>query len=696
MKTIKFLFALLTAMFALAVQAQQGVDDAHRRHMEAFRHNESDLKFQEPSFSHLQAEDSELEMSQYANAESSKHTPAQRIQLSDNTLLCDSTITFKGDGSYSSKTTYTYDENGYKTSEASYYFRQGQWVGNSKKEYAHYQEGNQIIDASASYVWKDGQWVRSSLEEYIYDERENLLQESTWNWENDMWVGVLLSQYTYDERNNKTSRTHYNWSDGKWVGDRSYQEEFDERGNRTYYVTWEWENDEWVTTFMSKAIYDDQGNEIEGTTYDRYDGQLVLSSIYNSCYDGNSKVGEYTCYYWWEDNHWQEKYVHVYREYSQSVERFRWGAVWDDEQESDVEGWLLDGKDEYFYDSSDYQEITGDSTDPSFGDKYICSIHYEWSGEAWKPYYRNDCTYDDHGNKILTTKSYWESDRYGNNGKWGEPINEFKAEYVYDKNDNLICSASYRWEMKTWVGNGEKVEYAYDKNSNKTWEAHYEWNPGKNRWVGRIYKSWGQYYYHAHEYNYDDSGTLTFTVNYAWDSTNDQWIESSKTLGRKSVVSNNERGQKISEVYYTWQDDKWTEDYKYEYTYEEQGNHTLTIYYTWQDDKWTENYKYEYTYDEQGNKTLDVYYKWQDGQWVVSTKTVYYYLDELKKEYSMKVLNKVVDILVGKESVEEEEMEKVDINGDGVISIGDVARVIYFLINEEDDEDEDKDKDKKE
>lgn len=678
MKTIKFLFALLTAMFALAVQAQQGVD-VHRSDSEAFRYNEADLKFQESSFPHIQDEEQELEMPQHVGAESPKHAPTRRIQLDENTLLCDSTITFKGDGSYSSKTIYTYDENGYKISEASYYFRQGQWVGNSKKEYAHYQEGNQIIDASASYVWKDGQWVRSSLEEYIYDERENLLQESTWNWENDMWVGVRLFQYTYDERNNKTSWTSYRWSNGKWIGITSYQYTYDERDNQTSDATYHWNEEKWVGDRLYQKEFDNRGNITSYTSW-YWDGYIGGKWTPNYTYKGfiynarDNKLDSYTFYNWedynWEENRWKKKMVFTFStDWCVSVD-FYWDTEWDDEQECEVEDWYERGIIKTYYENNDCPReidekkmrdgVYGYMYGGGYGYMYERACVYKIGNPTYieGPGRKYEYKYDDHGNEILQIFSEWErSNWWGYDGTWGEPKIIAKDEYTYDKNGNITSHVDYYCSDGEYEPRG-KYEGAYDEDGNEIWYATYGWDSGENRWVVDGY---------AHEYHYDESGTLAFTVYYDWDSANGQWKDFLRFPGAKSLVINNERGQEISEVYYTWQDDKWTEDYKY-----------------------------EYTYDEQGNKTLDVYYKWQDGQWVVSTKTVYYYLDEPKKEYSMKVLNKVVDILVGKESVEEEEMEKVDINGDGVISIGDVARVIYFLINEEDDEDEDKDKDKKE
>lgn len=663
MKTFKILCALISAMFALAVQAQQEVD-VHRSDSEAFRYNEADVRFLESPFLHIQDEEQELEMPQHVGAESPKHALAQRVQLDDNTLLCDSTITFKGDGSYSSKTTYTYDENGYKTSEASYYFRQGQWVGNSKKEYAHYQEGNQIIDASASYVWKDGQWVRSSLEEGIYDERENLLQESTWNWENDMWVGWNLTQYTYDERKNKTSEMHCRWSNGKWEGSSLYQYTYDERDNQTSDAEYIWSDGKWEGYYLYQKEFDDRGNITSYTTWywDRYNGgKWVLDNTYKSfIYNArDNKLDGYTYYEGWYDNRWQKKKVFTFStDWCVSVE-YEWDTtVWDFEKECQVGDWYERERIKIYYENNDCPREMDEWAIRDGGCVHILCQ----SGHSYKignptyiegPKEKCEFKYDDHGNEILQTYSKREtSDWWGNDGTWREPEIIAKDEYTYDKNGNITSHVGYiRIGGKYYI---DKSEYTYDENGNLTWYACYSWNSSENRWVGSDY---------AYEYHYDDSGTRTWSVTYRWDSTNDQWKEYLSYGETKSVVTNNERGQEISEVYYRWQNDKWTE-----YS------------------------KYEYTYDEQGNRTLDVYYNWQDDQWVVSTNTVYYYLGQPIELYTMKDLNKVVDILVGKESVEEEEMEKEDINGDGVISIGDVARVIYFLINEEDDEDEDKDK----
>lgn len=734
MKTFKILCALLSAMFALAVQAQQEVD-VHRSDSEAFRYNEADLKFQESSFPHIQDEEQELEMPQHVGAESPKHAPTRRIQLDENTLLCDSTITYNGDGSYSSKTIYTYDENGYKTSEASYYFRQGQWVGNSKKEYAHYQEGNLIIDASASYVWKDGQWVRSSLKEGIYDERENLLKESTWNWEGDKWVGCYLEQFAYDDRNNQTLLASYKWVNNEWVGEYKTEYAYDEHNNWNLAITYEWNNKEWVRRFKKERTYDKNNQLTQEIGYELKHGQWIQWMINTNFYVHEKKMGriEVTSKNW-QNGRWLEEsagfsapdnqYVSVESMYKWEEDKMMevynsnstpWDKLLDEELEMKVDahwvgageklevtchentittityGWI---EDECWWNG--YQAVLEEGhwglrgssrkkeyTFNEYGDltsviEFVWRTGYGYEEPFWEVLekYKWENTYDDHDNLVHKEKYQWK------NSSWvADKWEEFIGEYIYDENDNLVSKATITGSF------GSKIEYTYDANGKITGQAKYDWY--NNQWVGAPTEGKWEVYYPKWEYTYDDNGNKIRYANYIW--SNGQWITYKETL-----YTYDESAHLTSSISYQRANGEMTATTKIEYAYDEFGNETSQAHYVWSNGSWVGNNMYEYDYNELGYKTLEVFYRWQDDQWVINRKTVYYYLDEPKKEYSMKVLNKVVDILVGKESVEEEEMEKVDINGDGVISIGDVARVIYFLINEEDDEDEDKDKDKKE
>lgn len=724
MKTIKFLFALLTAMFALAVQAQQGVDDAHRRHMEAFRHNESDLKFQEPSFSHLQAEDSELEMSQYANAESPKHAPTRRIQLDENNLLCDSTITFNGDGTYSYRYIYFYDITGKETGYEYSKWQDGKWVGSAKSEYVYDEHGNKIVVAYYN-AFQDNEWIGYEKYEYTYDTNRNVVLKIHYTWKDSQWYMNNKSEYAFDEHGNQILSVSYRWHDDAWVGDgNKVVETFDDKNQILQRIYYTWKNGQWVG--LNKYEYIRNTNSITTKTYIIKEDEWIESETAIKYVDTNGKVEKKweVRYENWQNGQWQEKLETTYdyiKEEETSRARYKWedGKIletwkeiltdtgewsetklekwveakwigeyskteiiysdngntrasisydwvnddywWDGEQERWVEGhWAISSKDETIFDEHNNS---------------ISIVHYKWLGreETWELLYPRtqwEYTYDDYGNILSKIEKDW-------NNKTSDWENTWKWEYTYYPNNYIASEARYIWENNQWKGSN-KSEYSYDILGKINGEARYKW--ANNQWVGADVEGKWSPVYPKWERAYDDKGNEIRYAVYEW--SNDRWVVSEETLNtydENNFISSSISYQRINgELQGTG---------KYEYIRDDFGQVRNYISYTWSNGSWIGKNMYEYEYNELGYKTLDVFYLWQDDQWVVNKKTVYYYLDEPKESYTMKDLNKVVDILIGRESVEEEEMEKVDINGDGVISIGDVARVIYYFLKEKEDDD---------
>jgi len=76
-------------------------------------------------------------------------------------------------------------------------------------------------------------------------------------------------------------------------------------------------------------------------------------------------------------------------------------------------------------------------------------------------------------------------------------------------------------------------------------------------------------------------------------------------------------GNNITEISYYQPGTSWVEDFKYEYEYDAQGNKIKEIYSSWNSVEWEwESYrKYEYTYDTKGNQIELIAYYRGDNNW---------------------------------------------------------------------------------
>jgi hypothetical protein len=134
-------------------------------------------------------------------------------------------------------------------------------------------------------------------------------------------------------------------------------------------------------------------------------------------------------------------------------------------------------------------------------------------------------------------------------------INEWKYEYSYDDNRNLIEEIEYWWyeTFNEWINNW-KWEYSYDVNDNIIEEIEYVWN--------ETLTSWDPDYKYGYFYN--GGGNMSEVIYYYWDGVS-----------------------------------TWINDWKYEYFHDANENIAEEIEYRWDESStsWIQDYKYEYTYD---------------------------------------------------------------------------------------------------
>lgn len=330
----------------------------------------------------------------------------------DNTLLCDSTITYNADGSFLSKTSFTYDKNGKLVCSVAYVYENGHWILHNKTERAY--DKNDNVISVINYDWKSGRWIRVLSGEWEFDENGNIIDHATYVLRNDQWVGNSRWGYSYDKNGNETTFYAYNWEEGQWVLIGYTEKDYNEHGNILSEWWYQQIDGTWQLRAKIEYSYDKNDNEMSSVVWDYVDKQWIQYSKDEYTYDENRNRTSYINYLW-EDNKWN--YTKKY---------------------------------EYFYD--DNNNLTS-------------STSYIWDNNQWVGSTKSESTYDQNGNITNANNYKWENNQWLNVSKW---------EMHYNENGNEVDTSSYYWQNGNWVGD-TRYETVYDENGNRTASFYYLW-----------------------------------------------------------------------------------------------------------------------------------------------------------------------------------------------------------------------------
>ncbi len=177
----------------------------------------------------------------------------------------------------------------------------------------------------------------------------------------------------------------------------------------------------------------------------------------------------------------------------------------------------------------------------------ILKIYYPWdkSTSQWVPTVKNEYTHDTNGNKNSCYSYYW-------NKAMSQWINSSKSESAYDANGKLTEYTNYNWDSNTsqWIINTKytldtnrntilfidsdysgqfKLEYTYDGNGNLILIVPYYWEKNMSQWIEHELKRFERPDIWKQEYAYDSSGNKTMEINYNWDETANRFVNGTKT-----------------------------------------------------------------------------------------------------------------------------------------------------------------------
>jgi len=194
--------------------------------------------------------------------------------------------------------------------------------------------------------------------------------------------------------------------------------------------------------------------------------------------------------------------------------------------------------------------------------------------------------------------------------------NDFKSEFIYDSNGNLIHDIGLEWYNNTWAGLGytDKNEYKYNTDGYLIEQITY----------GSDYNSPEWYLSSKKEYTYDTQGNLAQKIR-------SEWVNNTMDNYRKYEYTYDAEGNLIQLLAIDWSQSTNQEEYGYkeEYIYDTSRNCTQVLLYRWiiSNSQWVVIDNEELSYDTNGNLIQTIDYDWNSNtnQWDYNSKVEFTY-----------------------------------------------------------------------
>ena len=175
-----------------------------------------------------------------------------------------------------SRTETQYDEAGNATQIDTYNFSSGDWVYNSRRQYAYKNNNGKLVTFETVLNWDNSkhQWVGKSKFERDFNDSGKQIMSSTykWNKSHNDWEGVGRSADIY-ENNVKTTSYAYKWDAEQW---------------------------DWTGMFKYDYLYDAAGHTIQQlvSSYNAQDDTYLYSTKTTYDYNSRNKLVRTNSYSW--------------------------------------------------------------------------------------------------------------------------------------------------------------------------------------------------------------------------------------------------------------------------------------------------------------------------------------------------------------------------------------------------------------
>ena len=437
-------------------------------------------------------------------------------------MKLDSTITMYASGGSPNKIVYTYNEQGQMTAQLDYYKYNNVWELNGRIEYLYDAAGNRTSQRrylSDGELWIETLYTYNSANQRIKEEDryyEEGKVHQTGTQEYDASGYQILNQYDRIG------------DDGEWYTDYKYVYDYNEDGYQTLYEYWDWNGSQLQLLQAQYREYDAAGRQTSYKQQD-WDGAYLNMYCYRYAYDaqGRQTLYEYTSDY--ETNWSHQIETWSYNNDNTGIYTSIDSTLWkEDNSRLSVSAYSSD---------CTYDEDLNVLTE----DRYIAN---PVTGDRGSMIQKNEYTYNDDGQTILSEYSYYSDGLLSHKNKteteFGENGRSYISKYYYQP------ANSEEWELTS----GSKYDYDYKDGNNYSYIA-YSLDVETGEWIDNYgYK----YEYTGDAYDYE-------RFNSDWNSETDTWVV---TSGSKYINESDGAGNQLYyDAYWDTETNAWSLNYGY-------------------------------------------------------------------------------------------------------------------------------------
>jgi len=188
-----------------------------------------------------------------------------------------------------SKTDYTYDAVGNKTSVANYNYSTGECVKIERQDYAFDAQGNETL--YIRYLAEDNQWQQCAKTEQEYNEKGQKILSLTSLWEDGEWRPGEKSTYSYSDDGLTSTQSYWVREEGDFVLHSKTVVTRNDHGDEISEITYfQDEKGEWVWRHKLLSTYDEHYNLIKHESY-RFLNDLVFGNeMEEYTYDAHNNI----------------------------------------------------------------------------------------------------------------------------------------------------------------------------------------------------------------------------------------------------------------------------------------------------------------------------------------------------------------------------------------------------------------------
>jgi hypothetical protein len=193
-----------------------------------------------------------------------------------------------------SKSSFTYDNNGNKISELVQQLRNDIWENETRSTVTYSDNNLKLSDVTEQ--WLDGQWENSFRSTYRYDANDKMTSYLSELWDSQQdsarWIPYSRYNYEYNSEGKEISMFNENWKSDKASWENFYRMTMSFSTNRDTSIQLDemWKNGQWQNAYRYTNTFDSAANAFIATNEGYIAGKWQYTYRTHSTYDLNDNL----------------------------------------------------------------------------------------------------------------------------------------------------------------------------------------------------------------------------------------------------------------------------------------------------------------------------------------------------------------------------------------------------------------------